>query len=1024
MVATWATSAVPADAWRLRVSAKLLSVYDAPAASRSSAVTSARFNAKGWVQADVHYDCSNGSRSVIATRLSVSSSVRLASYCVVEGWVAPETLSQLAAVAGVERVSLPSYAIVPKLKAAGTAAAPARYTINHNGATIMHAGEFFDQTGITGTGAKVGVQSGGISNVQVIQQRGELPTVQVVLPADGAAAPAGDEGTALLEEIYAVAPGASLAYCGPATYVEYTSCLSQMVAAGATILVDDIIFPQQDLLSSDSSEVQAVEQLLTQNPAVVLFTAAGNYNGSYWEGNYSPVALSSLGLPPLTCGTQTDNYVAQFDGDPNELLTMTQAANVPLAFSWADPPNQNSSQFDVIWVNTDTGAQGCLSASTATDNLISQSVSFNGSTFKLYVATPDATSAGKFLKLWIGGDGLTSLSKSTTGSVVTPQAFATGVVTVGAVNGSDAVGNKIEAFSSLGPATLTFPDKKQIQAPTLVAPDGVNVDATGTDFAGSLFPDGNFYGTSAAAPQAAAVAALIRAGYPSMSAAQLVDVLTKGATPLGSVIPDGTFGFGRVDAIGALNVAISVAGNPAPPPTNTTPPPATQPAPPASGGGGGGGGAINVWTLAALLLVLASRRVSMRAIPWVLSAILMSTAALAAPPIDKAKIDAALSGVINSNALVGVSALVYQDGHEAYFGAFGQADREAGRPMSRDTLVQIFSMTKPVTGVALMSLYEEGKFNLDDPLSKYAPEFTNMKVYAGIDPHGEVIYEPVHRPITVRDITRHTAGFYYGNDHSPVGEIYRAADPSNKRNTLVEEAHLLGSVPLMFQPGTQWRYGPSVDVQALLVERLSGMPFDKYLQKKIFAPLGMKSTRYVLQPKDKERLAAVYDWHPDGSLTRVPDQDAFDFNSKDWPLKPGSFGLVSTLDDYMRFARMLQNGGELDGKRILKAQTIKLMATDQLPPDVVDKGFLPSKGQVGFGIDFAVRIRPPADAQEASGAVGEFFWDGAKDTLFWVDPQNKITAVLFTQYAPFGKVPLHKAFRDAVYSGIPEALAH
>jgi Subtilase family len=608
MVATWATPAAPADAWRLRVSAKLLSVYDAPAAVRSSG-TSARFNAQGWVQADVHYDCSNEARSVIATRLSVSSSIRLASYCVMEGWVAPETLSQLASVTGVARVSLPSYAIVPKVKAApsSTPATPARLQINGTGVTIMHADQFVSQTGINGTGAKVGVQSGGISNVNVIQQRGELPAVQVVLPADGAAAPAGDEGTALLEEIYAVAPGASLAYCGPATYVEYTSCLSQMVAAGATILVDDIIFPQQDLLSSDSSEVQAVEQLLTQNPSVVLFTAAGNYNGSYWEGDYAPVALSSLGLSPLTCGTQTDNYVAQFDGDPNEVLTMTQAANVPVAFAWGDPPNQNSSKFDVIWVNTDTSAQGCLSASTATDNLISQSVSFNGATFKLYIATPDATSAGKFLKLWIGGDGLTALSKSTTGSVVTPQAFANGAVTVGAVNGSDAVGNKIESFSSLGPASLTFPDKKQVQAPTLVAPDGVMVDAVGTYFSGSLFPDGNFYGTSASAPNAAAVAALIRAAYPSMSASQLVDVLTKGATQLGSAAPDGTFGFGRVDAIGALNVAISIAGNPAPPTNSTpTPPPTTQPDPSTSNGGGGG--TINGWTFAALLLVLVIRR--------------------------------------------------------------------------------------------------------------------------------------------------------------------------------------------------------------------------------------------------------------------------------------------------------------------------------------------------------------------------------------------------------------------------------
>ncbi len=134
--------------------------------------------------------------------------------------------------------------------------------------------------------------------------------------------------------------------------------------------------------------------------------------------------------------------------------------------------------------------------------------------------------------------------------------------------------------------------------------------------------------------------------------------------------------------------------------------------------------------------------------------------------------------------------------------------------------------------------------------------------------------------------------------------------------------------------------------------------------------------------------------------------------------------MAATVDDYMRFARMLQNGGELDGQRILRAETVRLMATDALPADVGDKGFLPTKGEVGFGIDFAVRIRPPANAQEASGAVGEFFWDGAADTLFWVDPRNKITAVLFTQYIPFGKVPLHKAFRDAVYSDIPEALAH
>ncbi len=407
----------------------------------------------------------------------------------------------------------------------------------------------------------------------------------------------------------------------------------------------------------------------------------------------------------------------------------------------------------------------------------------------------------------------------------------------------------------------------------------------------------------------------------------------------------------------------------------------------------------------------------------VLTAMVMAPA-FAAERIDKDTIDAALGALIQSKALVGVSALVYEHGQEAYFGAFGQADREAAKPMTRDTLVQIFSMTKPITGVAFMSLFEEGKFKLDDPLEKYAPEFAKLRVYVGTDAQGGLLTEPLRRPVTLRDITRHTVGFYNGTDHTPLADRVHGVDPTAMTNTLAQEAGKLASLPLLFQPGTRWLYGPSVDVQAYLVERLSGMPFDEYLERKIFKPLGMTHTRYVLRPEDHARIAAMYDWHEDGSLTREPDATALEFNGRDWPAKPGSYGLVSTLDDYMKFARMLQNGGQLNGRRILKSQTIKLMATDALPAEVTDVSWLPSKGSVGFGIDFAVRIKPPVNAAEASGAVGEFFWDGAADTLFWVDPVNKITAVLFTQYKPFGKVPLHKAFRDAVYAHIPSALAH
>jgi CubicO group peptidase (beta-lactamase class C family) len=397
------------------------------------------------------------------------------------------------------------------------------------------------------------------------------------------------------------------------------------------------------------------------------------------------------------------------------------------------------------------------------------------------------------------------------------------------------------------------------------------------------------------------------------------------------------------------------------------------------------------------------------------------------PTVDPAIVDAALKGLVDSKTIVGVSGLVFERGREVYFGAFGLADRENNKPMSRDTLVQIFSMTKPVTGVALMKLFERGKFKLDDPLSNYLPEYANVTVYAGLDAAGQPRYEPPRRPITVRDILRHTAGFAAGPDDSPVGKRYREADlRAGFANALPKVSEKLAAVPLLYQPGTRWLYSDAVDIQAALTQKLSGVPFDEYLKLHILRPLGMSSTRYTILPTDPDRaqLAPVYTRNDDGTFTRQPDEEAFKFNSADWPYKPGSFGLVSSIDDYMKFARMLQGGGKLGRARILAPETVKLMATDAMPAEVTDKSWLPSKGQVGFGIDFAVRVAPPKDASESSGAVGEFFWDGAASTVFWVDPKNEITAVLFTQMRPFDKVKLHKTFRDAVYHNIPEALAH
>ena len=381
----------------------------------------------------------------------------------------------------------------------------------------------------------------------------------------------------------------------------------------------------------------------------------------------------------------------------------------------------------------------------------------------------------------------------------------------------------------------------------------------------------------------------------------------------------------------------------------------------------------------------------------------------------KTRITSTLQSFIDSGKTAAVSALVFEKGKEVYYGAFGYADREAKTPMQRNTIVRIFSMTKPITGVALMTLYDKGAFQLDDPLSKYAPEFTNMKVFRGVDAKGNPILEAAKRPITIRDITRHTAGFTGAADTSVLGKMLNTADPMNRENTLTEMAKRLASLPLQFDPGDQWAYGPSVDVQAYLVEKLSGKPFDQYVRETILDPLQMTHTRYVVPENELPRFAALYNRSDSGVLSRAPEEQANSFNTKDWPLKPGGWGLTSTLDDYMKFAQMLVHKGSLGNVAILKPSTVELMSTSQLSDTVTQRMWLPSKGQVGFGIDFAVRTAPPQTKDENNGTVGEFFWDGAASTLFWVDPKNELTAVLFTQLMPFDRVKLHKRFRDAIY---------
>jgi hypothetical protein len=551
------------EAWRGRVASGLQAVYDTPLqVAPTPSAQAAHFDPQGRVEADVHYDCSATvpTAALTSAGLSVRGTAHLPPLCVIEGWVAPGALPQLAAVAGVTRVKIPSYVVHVPRATVKAAPAPQANVIDRYAITIMHTDQFVAQAaqvGGGGLGVTVGVQSAGVASLTTIQNRGELPNVKVVTTAAGASATTADEGTALLEEIHAVAPGAGLAFCEPQTFVEYTACLQQFVLAGANIMVDDILFIDQDPMSANGTDTAALQQFLTQNPDVALFTAAGNDNGSYWEGTYNPISVSSAGIAAIACpgSSQTDNYVNQFSPGADQLLSITTNSplSVPITFAWADPPGTNSSKFQLYWTNTlDPTKSGCVTADTSTDAVVTQTITLYPGPNKFYIATPDAAAAGKFLKLWVGGDGLTTLSIPTFGSFVSPQTFAAGAISIGAVNGSDGVGNTIEPYSSRGPISVVYPTAAKLPAPMFVAPDGIYVDAAGTYFAGSLFPDGNFYGTSAAAPNAAAVAALIRGAFPNLTVAQMLSALQAGATQLGATTFDNTFGYGRVDAMGAL----------------------------------------------------------------------------------------------------------------------------------------------------------------------------------------------------------------------------------------------------------------------------------------------------------------------------------------------------------------------------------------------------------------------------------------------------------------------------------------
>ena len=413
------------------------------------------------------------------------------------------------------------------------------------------------------------------------------------------------------------------------------------------------------------------------------------------------------------------------------------------------------------------------------------------------------------------------------------------------------------------------------------------------------------------------------------------------------------------------------------------------------------------------------------------SGLLAAALALALPPIAPAaakppaaatatfqlvpsRIDKALQDMVADGRAAGASVLIWKNGREAYFGTAGFADREAKRPISRDNLFQVWSMTKPVTGVGLMRLWEEGRFGLDEPLAKYLPEYAETRVFAGMDAAGKPILKAPDRPILIRDILRHTAGFAYWDGPTYPEHILGQVDPLNVRNTLAEFSQKMATVPLMYEPGTQWRYSAAVDVQARLIEKLSGEPFETYMQRQVLGPLAMKDSAWTQPEARFARLATPYELGPDKKLRPKSATDIRRMNFSDRKLTMGGAGLATTADDYMRFARMLLGRGSLDGVHILKPSTVKLMTTDQLDPKMTDRWWLPDKGNGGFGFDLFVRGGRPRNAAENRGSTGEFFWDGAWSTLFWVDPANDMAVVFLVQTDPYN-FSLHHDIRQAVY---------
>ncbi len=370
-----------------------------------------------------------------------------------------------------------------------------------------------------------------------------------------------------------------------------------------------------------------------------------------------------------------------------------------------------------------------------------------------------------------------------------------------------------------------------------------------------------------------------------------------------------------------------------------------------------------------------------------------------------ARIGPLMQAYVDDEHLAGIKMIVARRGKVVYYEDYGLRDIETSAPMTEDTIFRIYSMTKPITSVAVLMLYEEGRFRLNDPVARYIPAFKNLQVY---DADDASMRAALRRPMTIRDLLTHTSGLTYGFfSETPVDTLYRRNGLFARGGDLEDFVGRLSDLPLLHQPGTTWHYSVSTDVLGYLVEVVSGQTLDVFFKERIFDPLGMKDTSFDVPPEKMDRFAANYHKDDNGRLEAVDAGATSQFAA---PVRffSGGGGLVSTAGDYMRFAQMLLNGGTLDGTRLLSPKTVELMTANHL-----DEDYAP-----GWGFGLGVRVCTDVARTQTLGSEGTFGWSGMANTYFFIDPEEELIAMVWTQFLPYGAYPIQNQFKVAVYQAI------